>query len=64
MGSKSPAFKGRASPLTRDLCNIRVTSDDYERMVLSRAKADGAFADRLRAQIGLLSEELARNGRS
>ena len=24
MGSKSPAFKGRASPLTRDLCNIRV----------------------------------------
>ena len=23
MGSKSPAFKGRASPLTRDLCNIR-----------------------------------------
>ena len=26
MGSKSPAFKGRASPLTRDLCNIRVKS--------------------------------------
>ena len=24
MGSKSPAFKGRAIPLTRDLCNIRV----------------------------------------
>ena len=24
MGSKSPAFKGRASLLTRELCNIRV----------------------------------------
>ena len=24
MGSKSPAFKGRESPLTRELCNIRV----------------------------------------
>ena len=23
MGSTSPAFKGRANPLTRDLCNIR-----------------------------------------
>ena len=41
-----------------------VTPDDYERMALSRAKADGAFADRLRAKIGLLSEELARNGGS
>ena len=29
MGSKSPAFKGRASPLTRDLCNNRVYSDEH-----------------------------------
>ena len=28
MGSKSPAFKGRGSPLTRDLCNIRVSFPD------------------------------------
>ena len=27
MGSKSPAFKGRASHLTRELCNIRANCD-------------------------------------
>ena len=35
MGSKSPAFKGRASPLTRDLCNIRVYTGSFSRFVTS-----------------------------
>ena len=40
MGSKSPAFKGRASLLTRELCNIRVYG--------SRFTADAAHRSGLR----------------
>ena len=32
MGSESPVFAGRTSPLTRDLCNIRADSIERERL--------------------------------
>ena len=46
MGSKSPAFKGRASPLTRDLCNIRVYAGSSRplRFARHRHSARGAVS--------------------